>query len=156
MANAILYDASPSLSTVILGASTSPSLKNLGDGDQKLGSEIDNAAISGGLNQYGLFELQLRGSSSFTQDGYVELYLILTSDGSHYSDGDDSVAPPTSALVGFFPVRAVDTQQRITLWGIILPPVKFKPLVINKTGQSLTNTDDENLLRFGAYNDEVQ
>lgn len=156
MPSAILYDASPSLTTVIRGDDTGPTLKNLANNAQKIGSEIDNAASSGGLNQYGLFELQCRGTSAFTAGGYIELYLIPAADGTNYSDGDDSIAPPSSCLAGVFPVRAVSTQQRLTLWGVILPPLKFKPLLVNRTGQALTNTDDENLLRFGAYNDEVQ
>jgi hypothetical protein len=153
MPNANLYDASPSLTTVIRGDGASPSLKNLANDAQKLGSEIDNASS---LDQYGVFELQIRGSAAFTTGGYVELHFIPAADGSNYSDGDDTTAPPASCLAGTFPVRAVDTQQRVTLWGVVLPPLKFKPLLVNHTGQSLTNTDDENVLRFGAYNDEVQ
>ena len=153
MPSQILYDASPSLTTVILGAGTSPSLKALAADARKLGSEINNASS---LNQYGLFELQCRGASAFTTGGFVELYLIPAADGTNYSDGDDSTAPPSNCLAGVFPLRAVATQQRLTLWGVILPPVKFKPLLINRGGQAFTNTDDENQLRFGAYNDEVQ
>lgn len=153
MPNAILHDAAPTLAVAIHGDDTTPTLKNLASNSQKLGSEINNASS---LNQYGLFELQVRGASAFTTGGYVELYLIPAADGSHYSDGDDSTPPPSCALAGIFPVQAVDTQQRLTLWGIILPPLKFKALLINKTGQDFTNTDDENVLKFGAYNDEVQ
>ena len=153
MPSKILYDATPTLTTVINGDDTAPTLKNLANNSQKLGSEVDNAAD---LNQYGVFELQARGASSFTAGGYVEMYLIPSADGTNYSDGDDSVAPPASCLVGIFPLRAVSTQQRVTLWGVPLPPLKFKPLIVNKTGQAFTNTDAENLLKFGPYNDEVQ
>lgn len=153
MPNTILHDAAPTLAVIINGDDTTPTLKNLLNNGQKLGSEINNAAS---LNQYGLFELQVRGTSAFTAGGYLELYFILAADGTNYSDGDDSVVPPNGALAGIFSVQSVASQQRLTLWGLVLPPVKFKPLIINKTGQNLTNTDDQNVLRFGAYNDEVQ
>ncbi len=153
MPSQILYDASPSLTTVINDDASAPTLKNLANGSRKLGSEINNASA---LNQYGVFELQVRGASSFTAGGYVELYLIPSVDGTNYADGDDSTDPPSSCLAGIFPLRAVNTQQRLTLWGVVLPPLKFKPLIINRGSQPFTNTDGENLLRFGAYNDEVQ
>jgi|GEM_PF-2041649 len=153
MPSSILYDASPSLTTVIHGDSTTPTLKNLSSASRKLGSEINNASA---LHQYGLFELQVRGASTVSSGGYVELYLIPAADGTNYADGDDSTDPPSACLAGIFPLRAVSTAQRITLWGVVLPPTKFKPLIINRAGVALTNTDDENLLRFGSYNDEVQ
>src|SRR5690606_17933112 len=116
------------LSIVINGDASTPTLKNLANNAQKLGNEINNASA---LGQYGLFELMVRGASSFTAGGYVELYLIPSADGTNYTDGDDSVAPPGHALAGIFQVRAVSTQQRLALWGIVLPPVKFMPLLVN-------------------------
>jgi len=153
MPSTILYDASPSLTTVIHHDATTPTLKNLASNGRKLGSEINNATA---LNQYGLFELTVKGASAFTTGGYVELYLIPCADGSNYADGDDATDPPSSCLAGIFPLQAVDTQQRLTIWGVVLPPVKFKPLIINRGGQDFSNSDSENSLRFGAYNDEVQ
>ena len=153
MPNKILYDATPTMAALILGAATAPTAKGLANNGKKLANEFDNAA---GLNQYGVAELYVRGASAFTAGGYVELYLIPAADGTNYSDGSDSVAPPLSCLAGNFPVLAVSTQQRLTLWGLVLPPLKFKFLIINKTGQAFTGTDDENILKFGAYSDEVQ
>lgn len=86
MPNTILHDAAPTLSIAIHGDDTSPTLKNLDNNAQKLGEEINNASS---LNQYGLFELQVRGSSAFTAGGYLELYLIPATDGSNYSDGEN-------------------------------------------------------------------
>lgn len=153
MPNKILYDSTPTMAALILGAAVTPTAKALANDGKKLGDEFNNAT---GLNQYGVAELYVRGASAFTAGGYVELYLIPSADGTNYSDGSDSVAPPASTLAGVFPVLAVTTQQRLTLWGLVLPPLKFKFLIINKTGQAFTNTDDENILKFGAYNDEVQ
>jgi hypothetical protein len=37
-----------------------------------------------------------------------------------------------------------------------LPPFNFKPLVINKSGQAMSNTDSENILSYRPYNEEIQ
>jgi hypothetical protein len=86
----------------------------------------------------------------------VSLYIIQADDDTNYQDGDDSVAPPESALIGVFPVRAVSTQQRICLPPIVLPPCLFKFLIINKGGQAFTNTDNENILKMRTFNNEIQ
>ena len=153
MANAVKWSALGTYTALILGADVAPTLKNLANNGQKLGTEVDNSTDR---NQYGEFELMCRGAAAFTAGTSVELYLIQAVGGTAYADGDDSIAPPLTALVGVFPLRAVTTQQRIAMSHILLPPTKFKPLVINKGGQAFTNTDAENLLYFRSYNDEIQ
>jgi hypothetical protein len=155
MASKIKWSAQNAISTVINGDASAPTLKNLANNGQKVGSEVDNS-LAANRDQYGDFELLVRGASAFSSGGYVELYLIQPVDGMNYQDGDDSVAPPASALVGVFPLRAVNTQQRLALRGLLLPAGKFKPLVINKGGQAFTNTDNENVLKLRTFNDEFQ
>jgi hypothetical protein len=98
----------------------------------------------------------VRFASAPASGAYVSLYFILSVDGTNYQDGDDSIAPPQSAFVRNFPCRLVDTQQRISLSGIRLPPTKFKPLVINNGSTAFTNTNDENVLSYRAYDPEIQ
>jgi len=155
MANAIKWSALGAHTTVINGDGTAPTLKNLASNGQKLGLEVDNAA-AGNRHQYADFELLCKGASAFSAGGYAELYLLQAVDGSTYQDGDDSVAPPASALAGVFPLRAVSTAQRVALRGVLLPATRFKPLLINKGGQAFTNVDNDNLLKMRSYNDEVQ
>lgn len=153
MANSIKWSALGSVLTFINGDNTAPTLKNLASLGQKLGNEVDNSTDR---NQYADFELQVRGVSAFTIGDYAELYLIQCLDGTNYSDGSDSVSPPPSTLVGIFPFQAVSTAQRLVLKHVFLPATKFKPLIINKGAQALTNTDNENLLRLRTYNNEIQ
>lgn len=134
--------------TAIAGAATAPTLKNLANNGQKIGNEVDNAT---NRYLYADWDLKCRFQSAPSIGGYIALYLIPAIDGTNYTDGDDSVAPPPSTWIGNFPVRAVTTQQRVSLRGSLLPPGKFKPLAINKSGQSMTNTDDENVLSYRPY-----
>jgi hypothetical protein len=137
---------------VILGADVAPTLKNLASDGMKLGEEVDNST---NRNLYADFVLLTKFQDVPVAGGHVALYLIPAVDGTNYADGSDSVAPPASAWVGNFPVRAVDTAQRVALRGVLLPPGKFKPLAINKSGQAMTNTDAENTLSIRTYSEEV-
>ncbi len=134
---------------VINGDGTAPTLKNLASGGTKLGSEVDNATDK---KQAADFVLKVRGASAFAANAPVQLYLVPATDGTNYEDGSDSVTPPPSQLVGTFAVRAVATQQRIAIRGVLLSPGKFKPLIRNGTAVGFTNTDNENELYIRKYN----
>lgn len=153
MANKILWSALGTYTTAIAGAGVAPTLKNLANGGQKIGNEIDNTSAR---DQYADWDLYCRFASSPSAGGSCDLYFIQAVDGTNYQDGDDSVAPPVTAYVGSFPVRAVTTQQRVDLRQVMLPATKFKPLLINNSGQAMTNTDNENILSYRPYDDEVQ
>lgn len=140
-----------SASTLILGADVAPTLKNLSSSANKLGSEFDNSAANQKW-QYADFELLCRGAAAFTASTTVKLWLIDSLDATNYEDGGDSVTPARPADAQFY-LRAVDTAQRMTVVGLILPPGKFKPLVRNEGGQAFTNTDAENVLRMRPYNE---
>jgi len=153
MPNAVKWSALDTYTTAIAGAGVAPTLKNLANAAQKIGNEIDATASRHILADW---DLQCRFQSAPVAGGYVELYHIPAIDGTNYGDGDDSVAPPRSCWVGNFPVRAVTTQQRVPLPKVQQPATKFKPLVINKSGFAMTNTDNENILSFRAYEPEIQ
>jgi len=153
MANAVKWSALGTFTTVINGDATAPTLKNLANNAQKLGSEVDGATERHMLAD---FDLYCRFAVAPSSGGHVALYLLQAIDGSNYADGDDSVAPAATALVGTFIVRAVTTQQRIAVRGVTLPATKWKPLAVNKSGQAMTNTDNENILRYRSYDPEIQ
>lgn len=153
MANEVKWTALSSVVNSILGAGSAPTAKNLSNAARKIGSEYDNATNK---KRWAAFQLKCRGASSFTAGGYVELYIVPALDGTNYADGDDSTTPQACMLVGVFPVRAVNTQQVITITGVSVPPCKFKPLIINQGGQAFTNTDAENLLDMYLYDEEIQ
>lgn len=150
MANAIKYGALGSYTTAIAGAGVAPTLKNLSSAARKLGNAIDLTA-SGSRNLEANWDLLVRGASAFSATGAIELYFVKSIDGTNYENGDDSTDPPPSALVGIFYPRAVTTAQRISIARIPLPNCIFKPFIYNKGGQAFTNTDNENVLSYRAY-----
>ena len=152
MANAIQWSALGSYTTIIAGADVAPTLKNLASAGKKLGNEIDNT----GGNLYADFDLLCRFAAAASAGGYVALYFIQAVDGTNYADGGDAVVPPATSMAGMFPVRAVDTAQRVALAHILLPATKFKPLILNSGGQAFTNTSDENVLSYRTYTEEIQ
>ena len=152
MPNAINWSALGTFTTAIAGGATAPTLKNLSSGSNKLGNEIDNATAQ---DQYADFELKVRLQVAPTAGDVVSLWFVQASDGTNYEDGSDTVTPQKPPDV-VFPLRAVTTQQQITRKHILLPATKLKPLIVNDSGQAFTDTDDENVLSYVPYNDEVQ
>lgn len=152
MANEIKWSATlGTFTTLIDGVTTAPTLKNLANNGQKIGN-----AVTGNRNRYCGLRLKCRFAVAPSAGGVVEVYFIPAIDGSQYGDGDDSVAPPSTFRAAVLPVRAVTTQQYVGDAYVMLPPFDFKPLVINKSGQAMTNTDSENILSYRTYNEEVQ
>lgn len=153
MASALKWSTPAATVNVILGAGVAPTLKNLANDGQKLGSEVNNETSK---NRWAGFDLLCRFQVAPSTGGYCALYLVPAVNGTNYGDGDDSIAPPSTYLAGVFPVRAVTSAQRVELPLVAIPPFKFKPLLINKSGQAMTNTDGENTLDMRTYNEESQ
>lgn len=71
----------------------------------------------------------------------IELYLIRSIlSGLGYEDGDNSIAPPASNLVGIFNIRSSTAAQTHILRAIPIPPDSYKWLVINRTGGTLASS----------------
>lgn len=153
MSNAIKYSAYDAFTKVIAGTSGSD-LKNLAN--NAAAPALSGVANNTNHMQYGDFVLKCKfGTGPSATDARVDLYLITSVDNSTYEDALTTAAPVTT-YVGSFPVQNVTTQQRLGLYHILLPNCAFKPLVINRTGQSTSNVDNENELYLSAYNDEIQ
>lgn len=129
-----------------------------------LSTELDalasNArAISGAIanatdkNRWAEFELNATFAVAPTAGGFCSLYAIPALDGTNYSDGDASIQPPETMLVGVFPVRAVTSAQRVHLRAIALPPTNFKLVLRNESGQAMTASG--HTLKYRTYNEEV-
>lgn len=103
-----------------------------------------NNADAANRYMWGAFELNVQFGTGPTAGSLVDLYLIPAPDGTNYDDSVDGASEyaPITAYVGGFPVRAVTSAQKIPLgWGgmrswILLPPVPFKPFIINNTNQA--------------------
>jgi len=99
-----------------------------------------SAAITGGQELWDDLELAVTYGTAPTAGSVVEIYLIPSVDGTNYVDGDATIVPPFSYLVGYFPLRAVTSAQRIGLRGVVLTPGLWKYLVSNLAGQSMAAT----------------
>lgn len=153
MANEIKWSATlGSFTTLIAGVTATPTLKNLADNAVVVGN-----AISGNRHQYAGLELKCRFQASPNSYGVIEVYLVPDISGSQYLDGaGSSVIPPATLRVASLPLRAVTTQQFTGEVLINLPPFNFVPVVVNKSGAAMTNTDNENILSYRPFNSEVQ
>lgn len=152
MASTVTWTALSSFQTMIAGTTLSPTLKNMTSTSKVLGNPYDNTVGKDTLSEW---DLIMTFPSAPTAGGYLSLYLMEAIDGTHYADGDSSIAPAQTAWVGDFLVRNVTSAQRMQLSGVRLPPTKFKPLLINNTSQGTSNTDGDNILSFVTYNPQV-
>lgn len=151
MASQIKWSTPGTYTTLIDGGVSSPTLKNLANNGQILGNAVTTA-----LAQYCSLDLLARFQVAPSVNGTVDVYFVPTVDGTNYADGDATIVPPSTSLVASLPMRAVTTQQRVAKHYVPVPPFNFKPVVINKSGQAMTNTNSENILSYRTYNDESQ
>ena len=120
----------PDVVTTVL----STELNSLGAGAASaLGTAYDNGT---NLFLYGAFQVDVTFGTGPTADTTLDLYLVPALDGTNYADGSTTVAAQNNA-VGGYTMRAVTTEQRLTIWGILLPPCKFKMQLFNNTNQGM-------------------
>lgn len=94
---------------------------------------------------YAEFELVLAtvDLSAQTNPG-IELYMVPSYDGTNYADtGTDASAtvyPPTQYLVAVLGVAETSAAHRSVSPHVMLDPLKYTPVVINKTGAALASS----------------
>lgn len=127
-------------------------LNSLADNTVNVGSVLpDNTS---NRYFYAVFELLLAqvDLSAKTNPG-VELYMVPSYDGTNYgdtgTDASNSVYPPTQYLVCVLGVAETDAAHRAISPHIMLDPLKYTPVVINKTGAALAATG--NVLKSKYY-----
>lgn len=91
---------------------------------------------------YAEFELVLASVDLSAQiNPGVELYLVPSYDGTNYADtGTDAsttVYPPAQYLVAVLGVAETSAAHRAVSPHIMIDPLKYTPVVINKTGAAL-------------------
>ena len=94
---------------------------------------------------YAEFELVLASVDLSAQiNPAVELYLAPSYDGTNYADtGTDAsttVYPPLSYLVAVLGVASTSAAHRAVSPHVMIDPIKYTPVVINKTGAALGAT----------------
>ena len=146
MANLVKWGAYPALTAYL-----TTELNALADNARVLGGEIDNTS---GLNTYIDISGYVGIQTSRSADADIVIYFITAVDGTNYSLGDASVAPPLSARVGSIALDAAVTARHYNLTLLPCPACKFKILIENRTGQAFTATT--NTLGYTVYNREIQ
>lgn len=130
----------------------STDLNSLANNTVKVGSVIiDNTS-----NRYLYVEFELVIASvdlSAQVNPAVELYLIPSYDGINYADtgidGSTTILPPNQYLVAVMGVVITNAAHRAISPHIMLDPIKYTPVVINKTGVALAAAN--NTLKFKIY-----
>ncbi|MCK5613047.1 hypothetical protein KAR91_64840 [Candidatus Pacearchaeota archaeon] len=94
---------------------------------------------------YAEFELVLASVDLSAQTNpAIELYLVPSYDGTNYADtGTDAsstVYPPAQYLVAVLGVAETSAAHRAVSPHIIMDPLKYTPVVINKTGAAFAAT----------------
>lgn len=106
---------------------------------------------------YAMFELELGSVDLSAQNNpAIELYLVPSYDGTNYADtGDDTsttILPPAQYLVAVMGVEESSAAHRAVSPHVMLDPVKYTPVVVNKTGAALAASANElNSKYYTAY-----
>ncbi len=141
-----------SVSLVIAGDASSPTLKNLANNSYILSSEIDPGATS--LDQFATYRCRLRATTA--SKGVVAKcwYILDVGDGGAYDDTSGTNTPDRAPDFVFYGY-GVATQQVLqsTPQFVTRPAHPFKILYQNTCGATLTNTNDENQLHESTFND---
>jgi hypothetical protein len=112
------------------------------------GAEISNATAK---NRFLALELVLATQGSArTAGAFVAVYINYAADGSTY---DDTSNKAFAEMICVFSLDAATTARRLTKVNIPIPPVDFKLLVLNDTGQAFASSG--NTLKYITYNETV-
>ena len=111
------------------------------------GAEIANET---NLYQYINLELVVAAQGAARSAGaFVAVYINYAADGTTY---DDTSNKAFAELLAVFPLDAATTARRLTKTNIPIPPLDFKLLVLNDTGQALAAT--LNTLKYRRHNEQ--
>lgn len=116
-------------------------------GFSAVGAEIANET---NLYQYINLQLAVATQGSARSAGaFVAVYINYAADGSTYDDTSDKAF---AELLAVFPLDAATTARTLTKTNIPIPPIDFKLLVLNDTGQALAAT--LNTLKYRRHNEQ--
>lgn len=109
-------------------------LNALANGSAIIGAAIDNTT---NLDLWADFQLNVDFVSAPTAGTAVDLYLIPSLDGTNYADSGAVLGP---YYIGSFPMVATTAAQIAVVTRVPLIPGKFKPYVVNNSGQAFPAT----------------
>lgn len=141
------------LTTVIAGGATAPTLKNKTNNAYTLSNEIDPGTV--GFDQLASYRLKLRATTP-TKGVVAKCWFVkdLGDDGNY--DITDGTNTPDRAPDFVFNGYAITTQQYLeSVPAVVLRPAHpFKVLHQNVSGATTTNVDGENELAESVFNDQ--
>lgn len=147
MASSVLWKTPTSRGTVL-----TTELNSKADGDvSALGTALDNATNK---DQYGFFELVVTYGTAPAAGKYVNVYEVISLDGTNYGDSNSGAAADTAQMkfVCAIPVKQTTSAQRLHAGPFLMRPFKTKYALENKAGVatassgntlSVYSTDDE-------------
>lgn len=140
------------VSLVIAGDGSSPTLKNLANNAYVLSNEVDPGA--GSLDLYAQYRLRLRASTP-TKGVVARCWFILDIGDDNNYDITSGTNTPDRAPDFVFNGYAITSQQILQSIPAVVarPACPFKVLFQNVSGATLTNTDNENQLHESTYNE---
>jgi hypothetical protein len=134
---------------------SSTEINSLANGNAVLlATQIDNTSA---LDMFMDIGVQL-GSAAFAAPNYLGVYLYpLNQDGSTYGDGrftsSTTAAPPVNYYCGSIGLNPATSAQEGVLTGIVIPPGKFKIVLMNNGGVALAS--GSNTVYYRTYNRQV-
>ena len=103
------------------------------------------------LFQYISLELVVAAQGSARSAGaFVAVYINYSADGTTYDDASNKAF---SELLAVFGLDAATTARRLTRVNIPIPPLDFKLLELNDTGQAFAASG--NTLKYRRHNEQV-
>jgi len=127
---------------------------SLADGSGAITSEVDNSAD---LKMFGDLEVTQGGAvTSSGLDARIDVYLVPTYDGTNYPTPGTASTVTASQYVGS--ISSVETVGTVaatnftngTLRSLLLPPTKFKFVLVNELGASFNSSVTVKLRRYNA------
>jgi len=116
-----------------------------------VGPAFDNTS---NLDRWGWLEFLGGGSITPTAGATISVFLVHSLDGTNYDDAASATNPATHQLVAVLSIQTgAHTVRANTLFPFPLPPGKFKFVLKNNTGVTLTATT--NTLTLFTSNEAV-
>jgi hypothetical protein len=134
-----------------IATALSTELNSLADGSRALSAAIDNET---NLARFLDLELLVAAQGSARDDtAHVEMHILYSIDGTHYSFGDASINPSAAAPVAVFALDGSTNERYVALAGIPIAPLKFKLLLVNQTGQAFASSGST--LKQRTHNEKI-
>lgn len=142
MASTFKWVAPESIATAL-----STDLNSLANGSYSAAS----AAIDNETDLYTYLNLEVY-LASLTPTGTptISVFLVPSVDGTNYTDGGGSTAPPAETLISVVTLSTSAGTKYRSAKNIVIPPLKFKLILLNSSGVALASSG--NTVKYRRHN----